>query len=112
MLHIQYISQNTYHNGEKVFDKKEKIVCFLCEFFPNGTKKNDLIHNQMVCRYLKEVWNIEFVDDYCVKIDEKVQCMTWLPWNVQLAVQIIYDSQYHIPIVLTQFIPDMESLVW
>lgn len=118
MLHIEYVPDNFYKEGIVYLNNRKDIqmdFCRILEGIPMFYEENPL-RSELICRYLKEVWDVEWNSDYTFYLDahgeKRTVFATWISSDLQATILLLHYYEESAPIMLHAFIPYVENLVW
>lgn len=100
-----------------VFDGAASIQSQFAFMFENiSLHGKNLLRTGLVTRYLKELWDVEWYDDYTFILSEEEERVrvtpTYLSYDLQLCILLLYHSEKGNKVRLTSFIPYIENLAW
>lgn len=89
---------------------------FCSEFESMAILGRNPLRTELITRYLKELWNVEWYDDFTFLLDVNDERMrvtpTHLSYDLQLTILLLYYAELEKEVRLMQFIPYLENLGW
>jgi hypothetical protein len=120
MLHINFVEDDFCVSNLICFGDKEDIQYKFCRYmeaiyyFGNA----NFLRSDRICQYLRELYEVEWVDDYTIMMKEEGRdaeraIATVLDYDIQLTMQLISLSKYkgH-RVYLAELVPWISNLKW
>ena len=129
MLHVIIEETRNVHNYDFKFNNNpfdDKVVCFgnvdniqkrFCsEFEQIYLCGENFLKTGLITRYLKELWDVDWYDDYTFLLHEDGEDIrvtpTHLSYDLQLSMLLLFCAESGLKARITDFLPYMENLAW
>jgi hypothetical protein len=120
MLHLTFVDSEDFYGNFITFEDRENIQFKFCQYMEHMYYfgHENKMRNPLVCKFLKEVGDIYWIDDYTIMMHEEHReperaVPMCLDYSFQLTMQLIYLSQVaKLDIYLMEYIPWIGHLAW